>query len=396
MSGLKEAVVTAIAVRLCGLAACGGWLNAKNSISTPMTAADPPRADEGVVVLPENGDDQQVGMDCVRKAVARRGSIPAGKFRAALFPRFEPGNLPTSEAELADLLKDGAAREKIASMGLRYIVVVRGETRTEDHIAGAGGEGFLLMYSKSSSHAFQVWDLARGRSLGSAYAAAEGDFGGGMVFYIPVAKWAATEAAACAEMTRRLAAIFEPDREATATTNAGDALVLLRFAGRDQNGDPLEPFAPDEYRWRLGIAIGDFDKEGVLRWGQVRTLGPVAREQGWFMLALAPGYHYLAFDRGDVESRTKDLTHWRIEVPPGAPVIYGGTFRFSARTEHLWLQGDRIAKIDQAATTVEDESARAVEAARRDLSALPPPVTRLAVRHAGPILPGVPEAKPPQ
>ena len=198
-----------------GLAACNTSKLSQNSGPTPTTEADPPRADERVVVLPETGDDEQVGMDCVRKAVAHRSSIPAGEFRAALYPRFEPDSLPKSEAELADLLDPGSVREKIASLGARYIVVVSGETHVGRGQVGALAEAVILITSpKSSSLSFQVWDLASVKSLGSGSASAPGDVGGGEVLvFIPIVIWASTEAATCEEITRRLSAIFEPGHE---------------------------------------------------------------------------------------------------------------------------------------------------------------------------------------
>ena len=50
----------------------------------------------------------------------------------------------------------------------------------------------------------------------------------------------------------------------------------------------------------------------------------------------------------------------------------------------------RIVDFNQAATIVADEAETAVQTARRDLPSLPPPVTRLAVLHTGPILLDVP------
>lgn len=379
------------------LGACSGRLSDQNSVSTPPTAADPPRADERVVVLVETGDDEQVGMDCVRRAVAHRGAIPAAEFRAALYPRFEPGNLPKSEADLADLLDGASVRETIASMGVRYIVVVRGETRAEEERPLFFEYSFVWTNSKSSSLSFRVWDLASVKSLGGAYATAAGMVGGGFIMLIPVVKWASTEAAACEEISRRLGEIFEPGREAAAIKSGGGAVVLLRFVGQDQNGDRLELFGhvgwPGEY---LQIAIGEFGSGGVLEWREVRTLGSAARDEGWLTLVLPPGYHDLVFGMSHILSQAESLPPWRIEVPPGVPVIYAGTLHLSGLTKHIWLQGMRIVNIDQAATTVEDETEAAVQTARRDLSALPPPVTRLAVGHTGPLLPRVPQDRPSQ
>lgn len=304
--------------------------------------------------------------------------------------------MPKSEADLADLLDGASVREKIASMGVRYIVVVSGETRGGDEQPGFAEYSFVVINSKSSSLSFRVWDLASVKSLGGAYATAAGGVGGGFIFLIPVVMWASTEAATCEEISRRLGAIFEPGREAAAIESGGGSVVLVRFAGQDQNGARLELFGhvgwPGEY---LQIAIGDSDSGGVPKWREVRTLGSAARDEGWLTLVLPPGDHELVFGMSDIRSQAESLPPWRIEVPPGVPVVYAGTLHLSGLTKHIWLQGTRIISIDQAATTVEDETEAAVQTARRDLSALPPPVTRLAVQRTGPPLPGVlPPARP--
>lgn len=183
--------------------------------------------------------------------------------------------------------------------------------------------------------------------------------------------------------------------ESAAIESRQSALVLLRFAGTDQNGDRLEPFTAWDGDF-LRIAIGDFDSGGVPQGRKVRTLNPAARDEGWIALVLSPGYYYLVFGKNlgaNTPLHADSLPRWRIEVPPGAAVIYAGTFRLKATTGYVLLVGRRILSFDQEATTIEDERETALETAGRDLPSLPPPVARLAVRHSGPILLGLPPAR---
>ena len=74
----------------------------------------------------------------------------------------------------------------------------------------------------------------------------------------------------------------------------------------------------------------------------------------------------------------------RIEVPPGEPVIYAGSFHIDCPSDQS------IVWVESATAVVEDQRDAAAAIARRDLQSLPPAVTRLAVQHSGPILLGVP------
>jgi hypothetical protein len=103
-------------------------------------------------------------------------------------------------------------RDRIASMGVRYIVTVGGETSNgENHFLG-DQLGLVLGWRHSSSLSFQAWDIASAKSLGSAQATASGEKGYGMLLLVPVVEWAPTESATCVGITQRLEAIFGPAR----------------------------------------------------------------------------------------------------------------------------------------------------------------------------------------
>lgn len=189
------------------------------------------------------------------------------------------------------------------------------------------------------------------------------------------------------------------DDAALAPVRRGEkAAVLLRFVVTDEDGRGMPPFAHMMGDDDLGLALGDFDSGGVpeRRLLAARFASEAAREEGALVLLLAPGYHYLAMqgarrtDAFAYEANFRTLPRWRLAVPAGVQLVHGGTFRLRARRIDLLFGDVVIGVIDQAATVVEDDAGWARMAAARDLPGLPPPVTRIAVRHAGPVLLGLP------
>ena len=201
------------------------------------------------------------------------------------------------------------------------------------------------------------------------------------------------------------------------------AAVLVRFVGTSQDGQPVKVFSGNVYDHRLVLSLGDFATGGEPTsvvvpspWTPetypdypkelVKTLNSVryscrlfsneSRDQGWCAIFLPPGYYYLGLGDNGAGGQMPKLRQeffpgdpeWRVEVPKGTAVLYAGTFYFSVTKN--WPGAKRA--IDQQATRIDDESPLAKDFAARDLASLPPPVTRLAVRHTGPRLLGVPTA----
>jgi hypothetical protein len=194
------------------LAGCSAKLNQWQNWTTTAAQADPPSANERVVVLSESGDDDQLGTDCARTAVADRTAMPAGQFRKALSPWFQPGNLPKSEADLGALLDREHVRDAISSAGVRYIVTVSGVTYSSPQGAQLGGYIYTgIDWDRRSELTFEVWDLKRVKSLGrlTATASANNHYGMALIL-VPIAAWAPTETATCDEITRGLHTIFGP------------------------------------------------------------------------------------------------------------------------------------------------------------------------------------------
>ncbi len=191
------------------------------------------------------------------------------------------------------------------------------------------------------------------------------------------------------------------DEAVLAQVRSGErAAVLLRIVVTDPDGRAMPAFEHALGDDGLGLARGDFDTGGRPdhRILAARFPSETARRDGALILFLAPGYHYLAFqgarrtDAFSYAAQFRTLPRWRIAVPPGVRLLYAGTFRMRAQAIGLLFGGVLIGQLDQAATVVEADTAWALRLAERDLPGLGPPVTRLAVRHAGPVLLGMPPA----
>jgi hypothetical protein len=180
--------------------------------------------------------------------------------------------------------------------------------------------------------------------------------------------------------------------EAAAIKRGDSAIVMLRVTVEDQDGNPWDhPFiGPFDSRNYGRLPVGGFDTGGQLKYHDIRNISEDAWNEGWLTLLLPPGYYYFASALfpypSSVSVPVRVPRRWRIEVPPGAPVVYAGTFHLSGKVSTPLFDRKQLVGVNGAATRIDDETALAAEIARRDLPSLPPPVTRLAVLHTGPIL----------
>jgi hypothetical protein len=116
--------------------------------------------------------------DCVRRGIHRANNnlrfIDPQEFRDDLFPWFEPGTAPKNTDDLALLLHRPLVREKIAQLGLRYVISIDGATTENDwehHIEGGGGYGSFAWfgYGKKARRTYidvTIWDLEEPASSG--------------------------------------------------------------------------------------------------------------------------------------------------------------------------------------------------------------------------------------
>ena len=104
------------------------------------------------------------------------------QFIDALYPWLEPSTAPANADGLSVLLARPGVSERVAQMGVRYIVWVDGSTRKIDSggsiacAAGPGGAGCLGLgwWEKSSDYDATIWDLRNGTAVGTVSAGVRG------------------------------------------------------------------------------------------------------------------------------------------------------------------------------------------------------------------------------
>ena len=97
------------------------------------------------------------------------------EFTDALFPWFEPSTAPANADGLRVLLERPGVVERLAQIGVRYVVWLDGQTRKTDGGgsiacgAGPGGAGCIGVgwWEKQSGYVASVWDMQSGSELGS-------------------------------------------------------------------------------------------------------------------------------------------------------------------------------------------------------------------------------------
>lgn len=157
------------------------------------------QANESIVVLKkpqlEGVGTEEKFLDCVQEHLggvllhpeegqsARRlrdGGVPfriygEQEFTDALFPWFEPSTAPANAAGLRNLLARPGVNDRLAEIGVRYVVWIDGNTRKTDGggsvacAAGPGGAGCLGIgwWEKQSGYVASVWDMATASELGT-------------------------------------------------------------------------------------------------------------------------------------------------------------------------------------------------------------------------------------
>jgi len=142
---------------------------------------------------------------------------PEQDFLDALFPWFEPRTAPSQVTGLAPIVSRPAVTRRLEKTGARYLVWVRGQTKTTDGggaISCGGGPGGggcfgFAWWDKDSSYEVSVWDLTKGESVGSASAEALGTSYLPAVV-VPIPLIARTQTAACNGLSEQLKQLLLP------------------------------------------------------------------------------------------------------------------------------------------------------------------------------------------
>jgi hypothetical protein len=207
VAGCRQRSV-AVALRLIGAAALcsglGGCMTAKieelREAPTQITNSD------AIVLLAkphlEGTGTEEKFLDCLErelvgeavsagvadrqrsgKDVNPRSNLKNGPFQIyadhyfvdALYPWLEPSTAPANAQAFSSFLSRPGVSERVAAMGVRYIIWVDGVTQKTDGggsiacAAGPGGAGCLGLgwWEKTSDYEATIWDLRNGISAGS-------------------------------------------------------------------------------------------------------------------------------------------------------------------------------------------------------------------------------------
>ncbi len=140
------------------------------------------------------------------------------------------------------------------------------------------------------------------------------------------------------------------------------AVVLLRVVTEiDGRPNPAFPsILPQDSLW---LAWGDFSSGGRLREAPQAFLSKATRKDGWTYLLLEPGIHYLGVNAPQnsdafsyAGSWRGQAPRWRLEVPAGATVVYGGTLFVPGSGLALIFVGRRMRQFAVERFEIRDET----------------------------------------
>ena len=154
-------------------------------------------------------------MRCLKKELEKNVShrvklVDAATFQDALFPWFEPTHAPSSVKELEALLARPVVRQRIASLGVRYLVNIAGSAESDGFPgmicgAGYGGGGCLGLSWENKTHRVHavIWDVVQGTQPGSLSTKTSGR-SVAFALVIPIMFVANTEGDACKALASEL------------------------------------------------------------------------------------------------------------------------------------------------------------------------------------------------
>jgi len=180
----------------------------------------------GELVHPQDGQSSKPSRD--------KDAVPfkiygEQEFTDALFPWFEPSTAPASAAGLKSLLARPGVAERLAQIGVRYVVWLDGNTRKTGGggsvacAAGPGGAGCFGVgwWDKESDYVASVWDMQTASELGTVSADVTGtSVLIGAIAPIPIIT--PVQSTACNRLSGQLRSfLLGSDLEGTAPDKAG-------------------------------------------------------------------------------------------------------------------------------------------------------------------------------
>lgn len=181
------------------------------------TLVQPAYSDQAsiVTILPMNLREKKFA-ECVQAELAKSSPelkfIAEEEFRDALFPWFEPSTIPNSEQELSSMMNHPQVRERIQSIGIRFVIFVgsykfKGVNGAFFAVGGFGSAG-VFGYT-SADRKFKlwavIWDLEKMVSLGEVEVGKSGSVKLiGIILPIPIKVQFFTESGVCRETAERI------------------------------------------------------------------------------------------------------------------------------------------------------------------------------------------------
>jgi len=136
--------------------------------------------------------------------------MDAETFQDALFPWFEPKHAPSNVKELEALLARSVVHQRIASLGVRYLVNIAGSAESDGFPgmicgAGYGGGGCLGLAWENKTHRVHavIWDVVQGTQSGALSTKTSGR-SVAFALVIPIIFVANTEGDACKALASEL------------------------------------------------------------------------------------------------------------------------------------------------------------------------------------------------
>jgi hypothetical protein len=174
---------------------------------------------ESVVVLGRHhkgGEDIEGDfVNCVSNNLnggnAKLGVIREAEFVDAMFPWFEPRTAPLTTNDLPEMISHPLLSERLARIGVRYVVWVEGATQRVDaggsmactaSPTGAACFGFLT-WEDDSSYEAAIWDIKNGAQAGKVSSDAVGTSFMPAVI-VPVPFIARVQHSACSSLANQL------------------------------------------------------------------------------------------------------------------------------------------------------------------------------------------------
>jgi hypothetical protein len=183
-------------------------------------------ADESVVIMGRHhkgGDAIEADfVNCVSKNLNagrnKLGVVTEKQFVDALYPWFEPRTAPLETQDLPSIVGHPLLAEKLASIGVRYVVWVEGTTERVDQsgslacsIATTGAACFgFLSWEDNSAYEAAIWDIKRAQQVGKVSSDAVGTSFVPAVI-VPVPFIARVQNSACSSLANQLKVFIAGD-----------------------------------------------------------------------------------------------------------------------------------------------------------------------------------------